>query len=36
MLKQATEAWLDAVGPQQEIRFADAETVRWTEWGLQS
>jgi len=35
-LKYATEAWLDASGSQQEIRFADAETVRWTEWGVQS
>lgn len=35
-LKYATEAWLDSSGAQQEIRFADAETVRWTEWGIQS
>ena len=35
-LKYATEAWLGSSGSEQEIRFADAETVRWTEWGLQS
>lgn len=31
-LKQAVDAWSDASGPQKAIRFADAETVRWTEW----
>ncbi len=35
-LKQAVEAWLSASGPEKEIRFADAETVRWTEWAIQS
>jgi hypothetical protein len=35
-LKYATEAWLDASGATQEARFADAEAVRWTEWGVQS
>ncbi len=35
-LKQATEAWVDASGAQEQIRFADAETVRWLEWGFQS
>ena len=34
-LKYATEAWLEASGSAQEARFADAETVRWTEWGIQ-
>src|SRR5215211_2750261 len=33
-LKQAVDAWSDASGPQKAIRFADAETVRWTEWGI--
>jgi len=27
---------LSASGPEKSIRFADAETVRWTEWALQS
>jgi hypothetical protein len=35
-LKQAVDAWSEASGSQEVIRFADAETVRWTEWGLQS
>lgn len=35
-LKYTTEAWLEASGPAQEVRFADAETVRYTEWGVQS
>jgi hypothetical protein len=35
-LKEATEAWAHASGPEKTARFADAETVRWTEWGLQS
>jgi uncharacterized membrane protein YhaH (DUF805 family) len=35
-LKYTTEAWLEASGPAQEARFADAETVRFTEWGVQS
>jgi hypothetical protein len=35
-LKQAVDAWVDASGPDQTTRFADAETVRWIEWGLQS
>jgi hypothetical protein len=35
-LKQATEAWVSASGAEKAARFADAETVRWTEWGLQS
>src|SRR5215211_2758404 len=33
-LKHAVDAWAGAVGPQKAIRFADAETVRWTEWGV--
>lgn len=35
-LKQAVDAWADASGAQRAIRFADAETVRWLEWGVQS
>jgi hypothetical protein len=35
-LKYTTEAWLEASGPAKEIHFADAETVRYTEWGVQS
>ena len=35
-LKQAVEDWAAASGTDKAARFADAETVRWTEWGLQS
>ena len=36
-LKQAVDAWAGASGTEEETtRFADAETVRWIEWGLQS
>jgi hypothetical protein len=35
-LKQAVDAWVAADEGSQSFRFADAETVRWTEWGLQS
>lgn len=35
-LKQAVDAWVAADGPDEAVRFADAETVRWTEWGAQS
>ncbi len=35
-LKQAVDAWAGASGTEKSTRFADAETVRWTEWGLQS
>ena len=35
-LKQAVDAWVAADGPEKAVRFADAETVRWTEWGAQS
>lgn len=35
-LKEAVDTWAAASGPEKEVRFADAETVRWTEWGLQS
>lgn len=34
-LKQAVDAWADASGAAQKaIRFDDAQTVRWAEWGL--
>ena len=35
-LKEATEAWASASGPEKAARFGDAEAVRWAEWGLQS
>ena len=35
-LKQAVDAWADAPGAERSARFGNAETVRWTEWGLQS
>jgi len=34
-LKQAVDAWAAASGSEQAARYADAEAVRWTEWGLQ-
>jgi apolipoprotein N-acyltransferase len=35
-LKQAADAWVAAPGTEKATRFADAETVRWLEWGLQA
>jgi hypothetical protein len=35
-LKQNVDAWAAASGTRKEILFADAETVRWIEWGLQA
>lgn len=35
-LKQAVDAWASAPEAEKAVRFADAETVRWTEWGIQS
>lgn len=35
-LKQAANAWVASSGAQEPIRFADAETIRWLEWGVQS
>ena len=35
-LKQTVDAWVAASGPERATRFADAETTRWLEWGLQS
>jgi hypothetical protein len=35
-LKQNVDAWAAASGAEKSVRFADAETTRWIEWGLQS
>ncbi len=35
-LKQAVDSWASASGAEKTIRFANAETVRWLEWGFQS
>ena len=35
-LKHAVNAWASASEAEKTLRFADAEAVRWTEWGLQS
>jgi len=35
-LKQAVDAWASASGAEKQIRFANAENVRWLEWGFQS
>jgi Domain of unknown function (DUF4386) len=35
-LKQAVDAWAAASGTDKATRFANAETARWIEWGLQS
>lgn len=35
-LKQAVDAWAAASGTEKATRCADAEAVRWAEWGLQS
>jgi Domain of unknown function (DUF4386) len=35
-LKQAVDAWVDASGAEEAIRYANAESVRWLEWGFQS
>jgi hypothetical protein len=35
-LKYATVAWADASGTEEAVRFANAEIVRWLEWGFQS
>jgi Domain of unknown function (DUF4386) len=35
-LKQTVDAWVAASGTEKAARFADAETARWIEWGLQS
>jgi len=33
-LKHAVDAWADASGAQKGIRYADAQTVRWAEYGM--
>jgi hypothetical protein len=35
-LKQAVDAWVDAVPAQKAFAFHDAEVVRWLEWGANS
>lgn len=35
-LKQAVDAWARAPGAEKAARFANAETVRWLEWGFRS
>ena len=35
-LKHAVDAWQSASGTEKATRFADAEALRWLEWGLQS
>ncbi|MEV5434443.1 hypothetical protein AB0K80_00165 [Streptomyces sp. NPDC052682] len=35
-LKRAVDSWVSASGSEKAIRFANAETVRWLEWGFQS
>ena len=35
-LKEAVDAWDGASGTEEAMRYADAEIVRWIEWGLQS
>ena len=35
-LKQAVNAWVDAPRAEEATRFASAETVLWTGWGVQS
>jgi hypothetical protein len=34
-LKQTVDAWATASETEEAIRYADAETTRWIEWGLQ-
>jgi hypothetical protein len=34
-LKQAVDAWGAASAAEKAARFADAESIRWVEWGLQ-
>src|SRR4051812_9357406 len=35
-LKQAVDAWVRAPEAEKAARFASAEAVRWTEWGVRS
>jgi hypothetical protein len=34
--QETVDAWVAASGTEKATRFADAETARWIEWGLQS
>jgi hypothetical protein len=35
-LKQAVDSWAASSGPVKAVRLADAEVIRWLEWGFQS
>jgi hypothetical protein len=35
-LKQAVDGWVSAAEAEKAIRFANAESVRWLEWGVRS
>lgn len=35
-LKQAVNAWASAADAEKAVRFANAETIRWLEWGMRS
>lgn len=35
-LKHAVDAWASAAEPEKAVRFADAEVIRWLEWGMRS
>jgi hypothetical protein len=35
-LKHAVDAWVDVPRPEEANRYATAESVLWTDWGLQS
>jgi hypothetical protein len=35
-LKYAVEGWVSAPPAEEQARFADAESLRWLEWGIQS
>lgn len=35
-LKEASDTWLAASGPEKAERLHDAEVIRWLEWGFQS
>lgn len=35
-LKQAVDTWAVTTGPERSVRLADAEIIRWLEWGFQS
>jgi len=35
-VKETADAWTAASGSEEALRYGDAETARWTEWGIQS